>query len=131
MARQTREEWVKRVERWKDSGLTAAEFAAEIGVSVHSLSWWKWRLSAEGKAVDRAHAGGETPSLPEAKATPPTTPRKRSRKKSSSMTFIEVPPPTHSSAIEVILAGGHRVRVPIGFDAPTFERLLSILERGA
>jgi hypothetical protein len=28
-----REEWAKRVERWRDSGLTTAEFAAELGVS--------------------------------------------------------------------------------------------------
>jgi hypothetical protein len=32
-----REEWAKRVERWRDSGLTAAEFAAELGCSVRAL----------------------------------------------------------------------------------------------
>jgi hypothetical protein len=26
----SREEWAKRVERWKDSGLTAAEYAADV-----------------------------------------------------------------------------------------------------
>ena len=47
MDRTSREEWAKRVERWRDSGLTAAEFAAELGINAHSLSWWKWRLAAE------------------------------------------------------------------------------------
>jgi len=43
----TRAVWAKRVERWADSGLSKNDFATEIGVSPHSLSWWKWRLSAE------------------------------------------------------------------------------------
>jgi hypothetical protein len=30
--RTSRETWTKRVERWKDSGLTAAEYAAENSV---------------------------------------------------------------------------------------------------
>jgi hypothetical protein len=30
MDRTSREEWAKRVERWRDSGLTAAEFTAEL-----------------------------------------------------------------------------------------------------
>ncbi len=32
-----REQWAKRVERWKDSGLTAKEFAAETGINAQSL----------------------------------------------------------------------------------------------
>ena len=37
--------WAKRVERWKESGLTAKEFATEIGVNPRTLSHWKWMLS--------------------------------------------------------------------------------------
>ncbi len=48
MERVSRETWSKRVERWKDSGLTAAEYAAEAGINAHSLSWWKWRLGSNG-----------------------------------------------------------------------------------
>ncbi len=40
-----REAWAKRVERWKDSGLSAKEYAAETGLNAHSLSWWRWRLA--------------------------------------------------------------------------------------
>jgi hypothetical protein len=36
MDRSTREEWAARIARWKDSGLTAAEFASEIGVSLRA-----------------------------------------------------------------------------------------------
>ena len=44
MARATREQWAKRVEQWKRSGLTAARFASRHGLSPRSLTWWKWRL---------------------------------------------------------------------------------------
>ena len=33
MARTSRAEWAKRVERWKESGLPAQEFGAETGVN--------------------------------------------------------------------------------------------------
>jgi DNA-binding CsgD family transcriptional regulator len=38
--RTARAEWAKRVERWKDSGLTAKEFAAELGINPRSLVFW-------------------------------------------------------------------------------------------
>jgi hypothetical protein len=34
-----REEWAKRVERWRDSGLTTAEFAAEVGINPKTLTY--------------------------------------------------------------------------------------------
>ena len=49
----------------------------------------------------------------------------------SPLTFVEVPAPSHSEALEVVLAQGRLVRVPVCFDAPSFERLLAILERTA
>ena len=44
MERVSRDQWAKRVERWCESGLTAAEFAAEIGVKEATLRHWKWAL---------------------------------------------------------------------------------------
>lgn len=39
-----REEWRKRVERWKDSGLTAEQYAAALGIKVSTLKYWKYEL---------------------------------------------------------------------------------------
>jgi DNA-binding transcriptional regulator YiaG len=50
MARTARKEWEKRVARLRDSDLTDGEFAAEIGVNVHTLRSWKWKLAAEQRA---------------------------------------------------------------------------------
>ncbi len=61
-----REEWAKRVERWKDSGLTAKEFAAELGIKPRTLVFWKWQLGKDVRAElkrsppDRASAAHRT-----------------------------------------------------------------------
>jgi hypothetical protein len=137
MARHSREDWAKRIERWKDSGLTAAEFAAETGINAHSLSWWQWKLSADAKTSASAAA---SPSQIQANVDEGKSGRRRRRPRSSepsdmpsatTMTFVEVTPSQRSEALEVKLTGGREVRVPVGFDAPTLERLLAILERRA
>jgi hypothetical protein len=112
MERVGREAWAKRIERWKDSGLTAAEFASETGINAHSLSWWKWRLGTEGQ---------------------PDAPRRRPRRKAQPrpLTFVELAAPVRSEALEVVLASGRCIRVPVGFDTATLERLLGVLEPSA
>jgi hypothetical protein len=57
--RRRRDEWAKRVELWKDSGLTAKEFASELGVNPRSLVFWKWQL---GKAVGKAPKESQAPA---------------------------------------------------------------------
>jgi hypothetical protein len=113
MDRTDRETWQKRVERWKDSGLTASEFAGEVGISERALRWWKWRLGSE--------AGARRSKSRRATAT---------SKASTTVTFVEVPqaaPP--AASIEIVLRSRVEVRVAAGFDGPTLERVLEILER--
>jgi transposase-like protein len=119
MARETRETWVKRVERWRDSGLTLKEFAAEIGVNANTLAGWRWRLRSDGRREP-----GETP-------TP--------------VSFVELVPSPHGSddvavatpvaamhpaaePFELILGGGTRIRVPVQFDGRALRRLVDALE---
>jgi hypothetical protein len=104
-----REIWAKRVQRWIDSGLTAQEFSAEVGVNLHTLRQWKHKL--EGP-VD-----GERRSL-----TPKT---KRS--------FVEIAPVVlradgAAESFELVLWSGMRVRVPPRFDAPSLKALIAALE---
>ena len=44
--RTTRSEWQRRVVAWKKSGLSAAVFARQHGLSAATLSWWSWKLGA-------------------------------------------------------------------------------------
>src|SRR5437588_1547497 len=63
MARESRQVWVKRVERWRDSELTAKEFAAEIGINASRLQHWRWRLNAERRHAGREKAMGPSERL--------------------------------------------------------------------
>src|SRR5688572_26008994 len=102
MERATNEVWAKRVQRWKESGLTAKEFGAETGIHPGTLSYWKWRLGAKGRGPTRR---------PEAK-------RSVGRKAAGtgSLSFIELAPPVPLSgdtgfAFEVALQAGAVVRM--------------------
>jgi len=101
MARETRVEWAKRVERWKRSGLTAKKFAAREGVRPGALSWWKWHLR-------------KRPSV----SAPPVV----------EVVGLALAPMSESSAIEVVLHSGVRLVVPASFDAESLARLLTVLE---
>lgn len=96
-----------------DSGLTAKEFAAEIGVNANTLAHWRWRLSTR------------------------TAPRPRAAARSTpAPAFVEVvggaglvgatEPP--SAPLELVLRGGLVVRVPASFDAAALTRLVATLE---
>lgn len=116
MDRESRETWAKRVERWQDSGLTAKEFAAELGVNAHSLTWWKWRLSAKPKAP-----GEHRPRRRAARRAPSAT---------TALTFVEMPATVATEPFEVVLPTSLRIRVPAGFDAASLRRLLEVLGAG-
>jgi transposase-like protein len=104
--RASREEWAKRIERWKDSGLTAEQFAAEVGINANTLKFWRYKV---GKAV---------------------APNRGHKREAVALPFVEVTPSASAeSRFEVELTGGQRVSVPVGFDAPALERLLTVLER--
>ena len=101
----SRVEWARRIERWRDSGLTAAQFGAESNVNPRTLTYWKWVLSKEARGEKTA-----APAL-------------------SSPAFVEVRTAPSRAAFEVALANGRRLQIPAAFDAGTLERLLAILER--
>jgi transposase len=119
MARSTREQWAERVARWRESGLPAAKFASDIGVSARSLTWWKWRLGSSRRAAALA-------------------PRKSSIRresittsgigKSAPLTFVEMAATIETDQLEVVLASSIRIRVRPGFDPATLRRVLGVLE---
>jgi hypothetical protein len=107
MGRDARATWVKRVERWGASGLTAAEFALEVGVNARTLTYWKWKL---GRPEARRTA--PRPEFVEVVATSPS--------RSTGDAPVD--------ALEVVLVGGVVIRVPARFDAEALRRVVSALE---
>ena len=113
MAKATRAEWAKRVERWKDSGLTAKEFAAELDIKPSSLAFWKWKLRTD---AEHSEPGVELK-------------RSRRQRVEVSAKFLQlVPTPTDAIAsLELVLKSGVVLRVPEAFHEPTLRRLLDAL----
>lgn len=122
MSRTSRAEWAKRVERWKDSGLSAKEYAAEIGVKATTLSYWSWKLGASGEAC-----GGRSGE----KSAAGTRRRGAELAGGGAARFVELAASTSVAAdpaLELVLSGGLRVRVAAGFDEATLTRLVRAVE---
>ena len=122
--RVTREEWAKRVERWRDSGLTAAEFAAELGINARTLIYWKYMLGKEARGEQRVG--------PSRKARQRRVARKLASKASASNPIatglVEVQAVSRDERFELELGTGRRLHVPRTFDAAELRRLLEVLE---
>jgi hypothetical protein len=112
MARAGREVWEKRVERWKDSGLTAEEFAAETGVNARTLRHWHWLIGRE--RAGRPYVGPAR--------------RRRSRTRAVAPSFVELTLPVAAADERFELETGRwRLRVPIRFDAEALGQLLTVV----
>ncbi len=120
MSRTNRAEWAKRVERWKDSGLSAKEYAAETGVKASTLSYWSWRVRAS------AESRRDRPRRKAAAARGPVAADARSGQ------FVELeaaaPVSAQQPTLELVLSGGLLVRVGAGFDEATLTRLVRAVE---
>lgn len=101
------EVWRERVRRWKESGLTAAQFAAQEGLPrAQALSWWAHRLSRSPK----------------------------SDKPAAALKLVRVEPMVLESGVSVrdggieIRCGEYRIDVRAGFDETTLQRVLTVME---
>jgi transposase len=106
MSMGTRSELQRReaVARWRRSGLSAAEFAESLGVSVHTLYAWS------------ARARRESPELVELVAAPPDM-RPRVAVGSGP-----------DEVIEIALRNGRVLRAPLSVDDDRLGRLISLAE---
>jgi hypothetical protein len=109
--RASREEWAKRVERWRESGLSAEQYASELGINAGTLKFWKYQLGR-----------------PATKTSPV---RSRPEVQSKELPLVEVraavttPSTTH---FELELRGGRCLRIPATFEDAALKRLVRVLE---
>lgn len=115
--RASRDQWRERVRRWRRSGKSADDFAAEIGVKPSTLTWWAWKVGETTKSGGSRRQKGRR--------------RKRSVRSSSaapvSFVALQSTEPEPDVAVEVSLSNGHRLRVGRGSDAAMVERVLGTL----
>ena len=91
--------WRRRLELWQNSGLSVAAFCARHGLAAPSFYAWRRELQAREAA------------------TPAFVPVR-----------VLADEPAPAGSVEVVLAGGRRLRVTPGFDAATVRQLLAVLE---
>jgi hypothetical protein len=111
-SRTSAEEWQKRVERWRESGLTADQFAAELGINAGTLRFWGYKLNKAKRTESK-----DAPAV-------------RERRKSTAPAFVEVRTEGRDAGFVLELSNGRRLRVPQAFEAKTLERLLAVLDPG-
>lgn len=115
-----REEWAKRVERWRDSGLTTAEFAAELGINPRTLTYWAWTLKREASGKKRVWSSKKRPAVRAATGAVVAA--------QPSSAFVELPGHGSSARFELEVRG-RRLHIPSAFDAQQLRALLEILEK--
>jgi transposase-like protein len=101
-----RAEWQKRIARWKDSGLSAEQFAAELGINAGTLRYWKYSFDKEAREPGSTAAPAKAADLVEVRP-------------------VVVP----AAAFELELGSERKLRIPSQFEAAALERLLAVLER--
>jgi hypothetical protein len=113
-AKGTRDQWRERVEAWRASGLTRAQFARKVKVHPGTLTWWQWKLASE--EADRRGAQRQ-PEQPE-----------------SRLAFVEIGSRAIAAVAESLEGrielevGRVTLRVPDQFRAETLARVLEVLE---
>jgi transposase len=110
--RASRAEWVKRVERWQESGLSAEQFASELGIRARTLTYWKWLLGKEARGPASVRA----------------TRKRKPPAEGATASFIEVRADAGDGRFALELRGGRRIHVPASFDADALRRLVAVLE---
>jgi hypothetical protein len=110
-----RGEWAKRVERWRDNGLTTAEFAAELGINPKTLTYWAWTLKREASGKNRVWSA-KKPAVAAGRVTASPSPA-----------FVELPRQGSSARFELEVRG-RRLHIPSAFDEQQLRALLEILE---
>ena len=135
MARASAAQWAKRVENWKESGLSAKEFASETGLKASTLTYWKWKLGAmqRGEVVGAESVARWGKSRTRSSDAGRQRPKGQARAKS--VPLVEVPMESVSApaqpvawhAIELVVGGSVTVRVPRDFDEATLKRVVRAL----
>ena len=118
-AREREARWRKVLARWRKSGLSQAAFCREQGLSAETFTWWKRELGRR----DAAKTGRRT-----AKSRGPAS-------GSGAVGFAPVrvvgavgDVPVGHGGLEVVLAGGRRVRVGSGVGRELLAMVVSVLE---
>ena len=113
--------WRRMLRLWQRSGQTGRDFCAAHGLGEPSFYAWRREIARR----DQEQPPSRATTQPEKLQRPP---------RGALPTFVQVAVDASvatSAALEVVLTGGRRVRVPPGFDADLLRQLLRVLEESS
>lgn len=102
--------WRRVLRQWRQSGLSVREYCWEAGLSEPSFYSWRRTLAQRDASPVQF--------VPLAVASEPPSPQ------------ANPTDPGAAGGLELVLDNGRVLRVRPGFDAPTLQRLLGLLEGG-
>lgn len=124
--------WRERLEAWRRSGLTQAEFCQAEGIPASSLSRWKGRLQRgqasrpEARRLRGRPAGAGVSSQQEEVVRWAEV-----RLAGEAVPAVAARPSVSSGGeLELVLPGGWSIRLGPGFEAAALRRLLGVLGGG-
>ena len=120
----TRSVWQKRVEQWKSSGMSAAEFAERHGWRAQQLYWWSWKLGTLSSTSRRGEPASALPEDP--RFLPVHVMSSPSSTRGSATLLTSASPSSYVQPIEVTLPNGCVVRVQPGFEVTTLAQVLAL-----
>lgn len=106
----SREEWRQLIRQWESSSETAEGFCERHDLGLSTFRWWRWFLR---QGSGEAWGPRQEPCEAWVEVTP-----------------VSLPPSAQESGasdLRLVLGEGITIRVPVGFDAPTLERLIQTL----
>jgi hypothetical protein len=98
------QDWRRVLDRWKRSGLTVRAFCRAEGVNEPMFYWWRRELRR------RDQPQPQPAFLP--------------------VRVLADQPEAPAGTIEIVLANGRTIRVPVGFDPHTLRQVVALLEDG-
>ena len=122
----TRAEWSERVSRWKRSGLGAAEFAQQQGLSVQQLYWWSCKLRKQAQPSACSEPSPAVDEQPRFLPVHVLSPLPQSLSAQSTERAETSAASQSSVSVEVALPNGCLVRVLPGCDLTMLAQVLAI-----
>jgi hypothetical protein len=121
MKKETEAKWLERVREWRESGLSADDFAKSKGYKASTLSWAASLLRQAGAALGPTMASsGQTRSRPR--------PGRRRASPSEPPRFLPLRTRAGGTAAEMVIeVGGARIRVLRGFDVSLLSEVVRAL----
>jgi hypothetical protein len=116
-------DWRQVLRHWRRSGQGVRAYCVENGLSEPSFYAWRRTIQQRDQRAERSFRRGPRQSRDPVEGTGAD-----GCPGAGLPTFVPVTITAPAPALEVVLRGGHVVRVPAGFDALTLRQLLAVLD---